>query len=181
MVLFNNIYIIGVVLVMLLISCFVIYQLNTKNPSMSSRTDGHIDRIIDNIFLGDWFDSTNELKLKFNNIKCILTLNENNVHTEEDRNMFTKMGIRYKYVQIQDSLDANILPHIDSSILFLKKCDDNVLVHCSAGISRSVSIVVAYLIKEKNMSYNGAIDYVRKRRPVANPNYSFAQQLKTLQ
>jgi protein-tyrosine phosphatase len=148
---------------------------------MSSRPGGHIDRISDNIFLGNWFDSTNEWKLKFNNIKCILTLNENNVHTEADMDMFSKLGIRYKYVQIQDSLDANILPHIDSSIRFLKKCDGNVLVHCSAGISRSVSIVVAYLMKENNMSYISAIDYVKKRRSIANPNYSFVQQLKTLQ
>ena len=94
--------------------------------------------------------------------------------------MFDRLGIRHEYVQIQDSLDANILPYIDSSIRFLKKCDDNVLVHCTAGVSRSVSIVVAYLMNEKNMSYEKAIDYVRKRRPIANPNPSFVQQLKTL-
>mgnify|MGYP006112903007 CR=1 FL=1 len=180
MIIFDKICSMVVVLVMLLISCFV-NVLNKENLSMSSKSSGHIDRIIDNIFLGNWTDSTDERKLKHNNIKCILTLNKNNVHTEANRNMFTRLGISYKYVQIQDSLDANILPHIDSSIRFLKKCDGNVLVHCSAGISRSVSIVVVYLMKEKNVSYEKAIDYVRKRRPIANPNYSFVQQLKTLQ
>lgn len=180
MVLFDKICSTVVVLVILSISYVASYPLNNKNLSVSRKPSWHIDRIIDNIFLGNWFDSINEWKLKYNNIKCILTLNKNNVHTEANRNMFARLGIRYKYVQIQDSLDANILPHIDSSIRFLKKCDGNVLVHCSAGVSRSVSIVVAYLMKEKNMSYIKAIDYVRKRRPVANPNYSFVQQLKTL-
>jgi protein-tyrosine phosphatase len=172
MIIFDKICSMVVVLVMLLISCFV---------RVSSKPSGHIDRIIDNIFLGNWTDSMDERKLKHNNIKCILTLNKNNVHTEANRNMFTGLGVSYKYVQIQDSLDANILPHIDSSIRFLKKCDGNVLVHCSAGISRSVSIVVAYLMKEKNVSYDNAIDYIRKRLPIANPNYSFVKQLKTLQ
>ena len=133
------------------------------------------------MYLGNWYDSTSEAKLKYNNIKCILTLNQNNEHTEAERNMFARLGIRYKYIRIQDSLDANILPHIDASIQFIKKCESNVLVHCSAGVSRSVSIVVAYLMKEKGMSYSDSIHYVRKRRPIANPNYSFVQQLKSLQ
>lgn len=181
MVLFDKICGIVVVLVMLLLGRFCNYPLNNEGLNMSSKPSGHIDRIIDNIFLGDWFDSINEWKLKYNDIKCILTLNENNVHTEANKKMFARLGIRYKYIRIQDSLDANILPHVDSSIRFLKGCDSNVLVHCSAGVSRSVSIVVAYLMREKNMSYDKAIDYVRKRRPVANPNRSFVQQLKTLQ
>lgn len=180
MILFNNICKVIVVLVMILFGYFLDYPLNKNDLKVSSKLSGHLDRIIDNIFLGNWADSTDEQKLKHNNIKCILTLNKDNVHTEKNRNMFDRLGIRHEYVQIQDSLDANILPYIDSSIRFLKKCDDNVLVHCTAGVSRSVSIVVAYLMNEKNMSYEKAIDYVRKRRPIANPNPSFVQQLKTL-
>lgn len=180
MVIFDKIYGRVVVLVMVLISFFVGYISKKENMSISNKPSRHIDRIIDNIFLGNWYDSIDEMKLKHNNIKCILTLNKNNVHTEANRDMFDRLGIRYKYVKIQDSPDENLLQHIDSSIRFIKKCDDNVLVHCSMGISRSVGIVVAYLMKEKNMSYGKAIDYVRKRRPIANPNYSFVQQLKTL-
>lgn len=149
-----------------------------KSPRQFS--DIHIDHIIDNIYLGNWRDSIDEAKLKYNNIRCILTLNKNKEHTETDRNMFARLGIRYKYIRIQDSLDANILPYIDESIKFIKECDGNVLIHCFAGISRSVSIVVAYLMKEKQMSYNDSIRYVRNIRSIANPNYSFVQQLKSL-
>jgi len=39
--------------------------------------------------------------------------------------------------------------HIDYSIHFLKKCDDNVLVYCSTRSVGSISIVISYLMKEK--------------------------------
>jgi protein-tyrosine phosphatase len=52
-----------------------------------------------------------------------------------------------------------------------------VLVHCYAGISRSVSICVYYLIKRNNVSYEQAITSIKKIRPIADPNPSFARQL----
>jgi len=49
-----------------------------------------------------------------------------------------------------------------------------VLVHCAAGVSRSSSNVIAYLMRrKKNMSFNEAFNFVKKRRPVICPNYRF--------
>lgn len=138
----------------------------------------HLDHVIDNVYLGNWKDSVSSAKLKYNNIKCMLTLNEENVHTKTEKKMFDILGINYKYIQIQDSLNADILPYLNSSIAFIKKCKDNIFVHCSAGVSRSVSVVIAYLMKEKNMSFPEALGHVQKIRPIANPNPSFVQQLK---
>jgi protein-tyrosine phosphatase len=39
-------------------------------------------------------------------------------------------------------------------------------VHCIAGVSRSVSIVLAYLIRDKGMTYDEAYQSVKVRRQI---------------
>ena len=53
-----------------------------------------------------------------------------------------------------------------------------VLVHCFAGVSRSASVVIAYLMRYHNMTYSQACAHVRDRRPWINPNPGFVNQLK---
>jgi protein-tyrosine phosphatase len=43
-----------------------------------------------------------------------------------------------------------------------------VLVHCMAGVSRSVTIVLAYLIKEKAMGFDQAYALVKNRRRIVH-------------
>lgn len=52
-----------------------------------------------------------------------------------------------------------------------------VLVHCFAGVSRSATIVIAYLMQEFGMGYTEATQYVRKQRYFINPNEGFKKQL----
>lgn len=51
------------------------------------------------------------------------------------------------------------------------------LVHCVLGVSRSTSLVLAYLMKHKNMSLKTAFEYVASRRPCVRPNPGFWRQL----
>ena len=167
-----------IILIIWVVSASCLYPINKSCKAYINKPHEHIDRIIDNIFLGNWGDSISEDSLKYNNIKCILTLNKNFVHSKTDRDMFDRLGIKYKYIEVQDSVNANILQHVDTSLQFLKQCSGNILVHCTAGVSRSVSIVIAYLMKEKNMTYDDALSFIKKKRPIANPNKSFIYQLK---
>lgn len=150
----------------------------------STVPEGHplfLHSITDNIYLGNWHDSIDMKKLQHNNIKYILTLNTENKHTDANLVAFKKNGIKTKYIDINDSISANILQHVNPCIHYIKSnAPSNVLVHCSMGISRSASIVIAYLIKEKNMTYSDALRYVKKKRHIINPNPSFAQQLRTI-
>lgn len=45
-----------------------------------------------------------------------------------------------------------------------------VLVHCRAGVSRSATLVIAYLICQYKMPLKDALEYVQMRRPCVNPN-----------
>lgn len=53
----------------------------------------------------------------------------------------------------------------------------NVYVHCHAGISRSSTVVIAYLMKYYDYSYNEALQYVRTHRPQVRPNPGFERLL----
>ena len=59
------------------------------------------------------------------------------------------------------------------------------LVHCYAGISRSATIVIAYLLRKYNYSLDNVITMVKRRRSKVainfiqiNPNKGFIEQLK---
>lgn len=55
--------------------------------------------------------------------------------------------------------------------------DGKVFVHCYAGVSRSATIVIAYLMFEHGLSYSAAIKLVKSKRPFINPNDGFRKQL----
>lgn len=55
--------------------------------------------------------------------------------------------------------------------------EEGVLVHCLAGISRSVTITMAYLMFKMGLSLNEAYDLVRSRKSNISPNFHFMGQL----
>jgi len=55
-----------------------------------------------------------------------------------------------------------------------EKC---VLVHCQAGVSRSASIVISYIMKRNKISFEEARNIVRQARPLIRPNFMFTEQL----
>ncbi|KHN78638.1 Dual specificity protein phosphatase 14 [Toxocara canis] len=53
----------------------------------------------------------------------------------------------------------------------------NVLVHCVAGVSRSASICLAFLVKCRHMSLRDAYHHMASKRPLVRPNLGFWRQL----
>jgi protein-tyrosine phosphatase len=60
----------------------------------------------------------------------------------------------------------------------LRGKENNVLVHCSAGISRSPTLVLAYMMKRCNFTLDEAFDRMRQLRSIVDPNVSFIIQLR---
>uniref|UniRef100_A0A6B2LJQ5 protein-tyrosine-phosphatase n=1 Tax=Arcella intermedia TaxID=1963864 RepID=A0A6B2LJQ5_9EUKA len=54
---------------------------------------------------------------------------------------------------------------------------ERVLVHCDAGISRSATMVIAFLIKIQNMTLPNALKFLKTKRPEVEPNHGFLYQL----
>ena len=59
----------------------------------------------------------------------------------------------------------------------LDSTDDGVLVHCAAGVSRSSTIVIAYIMSAYAMTFARALQFVKERRPCVRPNKGFVAQL----
>jgi protein-tyrosine phosphatase len=48
-----------------------------------------------------------------------------------------------------------------------------ILVHCFAGVSRSATITIAFMMTEKQLPFYDAMSFVRKRRHIIFPNIGF--------
>jgi len=81
---------------------------------------------------------------------------------------------------VLDIPSENLYLHFDAAVDFIKTgiARGGVLVHCFAGVSRSSSCVIAYLMREHEMTYIDALQFVRKARPVVCPNFGFEKQLQ---
>jgi protein-tyrosine phosphatase len=53
-----------------------------------------------------------------------------------------------------------------------------VLVHCSAGMSRSAMVIMDYLIRRDNITYDRALEVLREVRYCCSPNSLFQRVLK---
>ncbi|XP_004844408.1 dual specificity protein phosphatase 2 [Heterocephalus glaber] len=88
--------------------------------------------------------------------------------------------LRYKSIPVEDNQMAEISVWFQEAIGFIdsvKNSGGRVLVHCQAGISRSATICLAYLIQSRRVRLDEAFDFVKQRRGVISPNFSFMGQL----
>ena len=89
-------------------------------------------------------------------------------------------GITFERVALDDKPHAQLSDHFDrcaDKIQSVRDAGGCTLVHCVAGVSRSVAMCVAYLMKHEKLSLRAAFDDVKKRRPIARPNIGFFRQL----
>lgn len=90
----------------------------------------------------------------------------------------------FEYLKLDDLLDspdANIKQHFEKSNGFIHSAlnsNGRVFVHCHAGISRSSTLIIAYMIKHLNYSFDKALEHCKSRRSKVNPNEGFKKQLR---
>ncbi|XP_024075608.1 dual specificity protein phosphatase 4 isoform X2 [Terrapene carolina triunguis] len=87
---------------------------------------------------------------------------------------------QYKCIPVEDNHKADISSWFMEAIEYIdlvKDCHGRVLVHCQAGISRSATICLAYLMMKKRVKLEEAFEFVKQRRSIISPNFSFMGQL----
>jgi hypothetical protein len=100
-------------------------------------------------------------------------------------NIIKYAGGMNDFNKLKELLDIyNNKPMIEIGYHFINlavNSNKNILIHCMAGISRSVSLVTYYLMKKYHLDYDKAFYIIKNKRIVANPNDSFKFQLKKYQ
>jgi hypothetical protein len=107
--------------------------------------------------------------------------------------------ITYCQVPVLDEEGSNISVYLDGATYFMNciltspatmpirggsededesKKGGSVLVHCEQGISRSATVVIAYLMRYHNMPIDEAYGVCKTRRHKVNPNQGFWKQLQ---
>ena len=133
-----------------------------------------INQITDTIYLGNIEGAFNVKKLQKLGIRKVLTvMSDFGNHYPE--NMFI-----HKSIDVVDDYETNLFPYFKECLLFIDGYD-KVFVHCAAGMSRSPTMVIAFLMWKKKMSLNTAIKFVKNKRPEISPNLNFMRQLEMFQ
>ena len=148
-----------------------------REPSAPNTTI--LSPITRNIFLSDIYIAQNRDILLSNNIHYVINMANNPTYIK-----FTEDDITYMDIKIDDSNRENISMYFEPTYNFIENGlshGSNVLVHCQAGISRSATIVIAYIMMKYNASYEAAIEFVRSKRNFIGPNIAFIQSLINLQ
>ena len=88
----------------------------------------------------------------------------------------------YKHVTVADTPETDITASFNTCFSFIdeaRRAGGCVLVHCMAGVSRSATVVMGYLMKSQGMTFDAAFKHVKQCRPCICPNDGFRKQLQS--
>ncbi|KAK1934668.1 Dual specificity protein phosphatase 2 [Phytophthora citrophthora] len=150
---------------------------------MARDDDTEPSQILDHVFLGSRTHARDKELLQRLRITHILNVTppKKMDPVAGVPNFFEKDKLfTYRRCPVFDNKAEDISGVLEGCIAFIDQAKyyGRILVHCNKGVSRSSSMVVAYLMKLRSMSFQKALDFVVERRPVANPNESFRLQLQ---
>ncbi|GFT27799.1 dual specificity protein phosphatase 4 [Nephila pilipes] len=152
---------------------------SSPSPSQSPRPQclGGPVEILSHLYLGSARDAARKEQLQQLGVTALLNV------TQLCPNLFQEAFL-YKCIPVRDTGGEDIAAHFQEAINFIdqvKAQNGKVLVHCQAGISRSATICIAYLMATKRLRMEEAYKYVKSRRKIVSPNFSFMGQLLTFE
>lgn len=150
-------------------------RVNLENNVVNFADNTDISQIDDNLFIGNISAATNKALLTSYGITHVVTALP--VFYPPFLDTF-----EYHFVKSYDTPSYSIRPYFQESNKFIHNAITNkgkVFIHCKAGISRSVTLALAYLLStNRDATPADMLDYIRLKRPIANPNSGFMTQLE---
>ena len=159
---------------------------------MSDNRYYNANLIVPYLYLGSMNVADNIFFLKEKKIVGVLSILNDHVNLNI-KALYKQIGIQHLHLQCNDVISANIKQFFDKSFSFIDSFVQShkyILVHCAAGISRSATLVINYLIRcaylsrplhpishPRKLTYEDAISFVRLKRSCICPNDGFLQQI----
>ncbi|KGO73923.1 Dual specificity phosphatase [Penicillium italicum] len=159
-------------------------------------------QIVPGLFLGNVQSSWNLELLKENHIKAMISLADGRWVWWNSVTRETVPEHQHKWVQCADSTTQNLLVHMSDTCDFIDQLafpalssldslpieqqhamDDKpeaILIHCDLGISRSPTIIIAYLMRKLRIPLMEALEFVKSKQstPRVKPSRNFTRQLQ---
>ncbi|XP_036911876.1 dual specificity protein phosphatase 13 isoform X2 [Sturnira hondurensis] len=146
-------------------------------------TLSHVNEVWPNLFLGDAHAARDRSKLTQLGITHIVNVAAGKFQVDTGAKFYHGMPLEYYGIEAEDS------PFFDLSVYFLPVAryirtalsvpQGRVLVHCAMGVSRSATVVLAFLMIYENLTLVEAIQTVQAHRDIC-PNSGFLRQLQVL-
>ncbi|XP_061225931.1 dual specificity protein phosphatase 22-A-like [Neopsephotus bourkii] len=130
-------------------------------------------KVVKGLYLGNIRDSEDYESLRRNGVTHILSIHNRAKPVLED--------MTYLCISASDSSSQNLLQHFRECIRFIHECrlgGGACLVHCLAGVSRSTTVLVAYLMTVTELGWERCLAATRAVRSYVSPNFGFQQQLQ---
>lgn len=106
-------------------------------------------------------------------------------HVKTGPGYYRESGFIFHGIPAMDMFTFKLIQYFDEACDFIGKAigtketgkkNGKIFVHCKEGVSRSVSLVLAYLVRDQDMELKDAVRLVRSKREIL-PNEGFLQQL----
>ena len=143
--------------------------------------------IKDELFLGDGFMAENKDIMVNLKITHIVNVTRMDFHLRDDKDGEIEKKITYLKLPVDDTtMEADKMPdHFEKAAKFIddalindnKEKKNRVFIHCMAGVSRSASVVISYLMKSRNYTLCDGYIHVKKCRSRIMPNQGFLKRL----
>ncbi|XP_030630721.1 dual specificity phosphatase DUPD1-like [Chanos chanos] len=144
------------------------------------RPTGHFNKVWPNIYIGDAHTAKNKAALLSLGVSHVVNTADGPSHVETGASFYSDTNIQYHGTEATDSKDFDLSPFFHEVANFihegLSHQSGKVFVHCARGISRSATLVLAYLMIWEKLTLVEAIEAIRKHRNIL-PNAGFLQQL----
>ncbi|XP_065061460.1 serine/threonine/tyrosine-interacting protein-like [Rhopilema esculentum] len=157
-------------------------------PEMDSSNDyewnysmrREMQEILPGIFLGSYAAATKKMLsyLEGNGITHIVCV-RHPMEAKAIKANFPQI-IQYMVIDLDENIGESLIPYFPMVKGFIDNCLNNqghVLVHDTAGISLSATLVIAYLMETYGIEYNQAYKLVQQKRLCAHPSMLYKQQL----
>ncbi|XP_066477478.1 dual specificity protein phosphatase 13B-like [Tiliqua scincoides] len=146
-------------------------------------SDNHVDQVWPNIYLGDAWAARSKTILQSLGITHILNAADGPYNINTGAQYYKDLPVQYYGVQAFDATSFDISIFFVDAANFIHKAlntgGGKVFVHCAMGLSRSATLVLAYLMIHENLTLVEALKAVDSHRGIC-PNTGFLNQLRIL-
>ncbi|XP_012869811.1 PREDICTED: dual specificity protein phosphatase 18 [Dipodomys ordii] len=132
-----------------------------------------LSQITSSLYISNAAAANNKLLLTSNQITTVINV------SVEVANTFHE-NIQYTHVPVADMPSSRLCDFFDPVADHIHEVElkqGRTLLHCAAGVSRSATLCLAYLMKYHAMSLLDAHTWTRSCRPIIRPNSGFWEQL----